>query len=84
MRLFSCFKEKDIRYSPSAVNFYLIKDPALDDQEEMFLFLLRKGLVLRHTYNFPGLEGTWLRAAVKKETENNLLMEALSEWKQGN
>ncbi|WP_010530004.1 threonine-phosphate decarboxylase CobD [Lentibacillus jeotgali] len=84
MRLFSFFRENGFLHSPSAVNFYLIRDPALDDQQELFMYLLRKGLVLRHTYNFPGLEGTWLRAAVKKEGENNLLMEALSEWKQEN
>ncbi|HLR63546.1 MAG TPA: threonine-phosphate decarboxylase CobD [Lentibacillus sp.] len=84
MRLFAYFRENVFLYSPSVVNFYLIKAPSQDDQQELFLFLLRKGLVLRHTYNFPGLEGTWLRAAVKKEKQNNLLMEALSEWKQGN
>ncbi|RYG72404.1 threonine-phosphate decarboxylase [Lentibacillus lipolyticus] len=83
-RLCSFFKKKGFLHSPSAVNFYLIKDPSLDDQQDLFLYLLRKGLVLRHTYNFPGLEGGWLRAAIKKEAENNLLMEALSEWKKGN
>ncbi|GGJ99499.1 threonine-phosphate decarboxylase [Lentibacillus kapialis] len=83
-RLLSYLSDRGFLHSPSAVNFYLFKDPSLDDQETLFLFLLRKGLVLRHTYNFPGLHGTWLRAAVKRETENNRLMEALFEWKQGN
>ncbi|MFD1360081.1 threonine-phosphate decarboxylase CobD [Lentibacillus salinarum] len=83
-RLFSFFRKNDFLHSPSAVNFYLIRDPSLDDQQELFMYLLRKGLVMRHTYNFPGLEGTWLRAAIKTEAENNLLMGALSEWKQGN
>lgn len=84
LRLFSYLRANGFLYSPSAINFYLIKDPSLDDQEALFQFLLQRGLVLRHTYNFPGLEGTWLRAAIKKEAENDLLMEALAEWKQGN
>ncbi|TMN23305.1 threonine-phosphate decarboxylase CobD [Lentibacillus cibarius] len=83
-RLFSYFKENNFQHSPGSVNFYLIRDPSLGDQQELFLFLLRSGIVLRHTYNFPGLEGKWLRAAIKKEAENNWLMEALSEWKKGN
>lgn len=82
-RLFTYLGEKDFTYSPSTVNFYLFRDP-LNDSQELFRFLLRKGLVLRHTYNFPGLEGKWLRAAVKKEEENNMLMEALAEWRREN
>lgn len=80
-RLFSFFQEIGFVHSPSAINFYLIRDPSWDSQQELFMYLLRKGLVLRHTYNFPGLEGKWLRAAVKKEEENQLLMEALIQWK---
>ncbi|UJL46623.1 threonine-phosphate decarboxylase [Virgibacillus sp. NKC19-16] len=83
-RLFSFFRETGFQHSPSAINFYLIRDPSMDDQQELFTFLLRKGIVLRHTYNFPGIEGEWLRVAIKKEAENSLLMEALSEWKRVN
>ncbi|MGP4106754.1 threonine-phosphate decarboxylase CobD [Virgibacillus sp. L01] len=82
-RLFSFFQEIGFVHSPSAINFYLIRDPSLDSQQELFMFLVKKGLVLRHTYNFPGLKGKWLRAAVKKEEENQLLMEALIQWKRG-
>ncbi|WP_046179396.1 threonine-phosphate decarboxylase CobD [Domibacillus tundrae] len=66
---------------PSAVNFYLLKDPALDNQKPLLQFLLKQGIVLRHTENFPGLDGQWLRAAVKKEQDNNQLLSALKEWK---
>lgn len=66
---------------PSAVNFYLLKDPALDNQKPLLQFLLKQGIVLRHTENFHGLDGQWLRAAVKKEQGNNQLLSALKEWK---
>lgn len=83
-RLFASFRETGFQHSPSAINFYLIRDPSSRNQQELFSFLLRRGLVLRHTYNFPGIEGKWLRVAIRKEAENSLLMEALSEWKREN
>ncbi|WP_077210569.1 threonine-phosphate decarboxylase CobD [Bacillus dakarensis] len=67
--------------SPSQVNFYLLRDPELDNQFELFEFLLKKGLVPRHTMNFPVLEGKWLRFAIKSNEENDVLMEALLQWK---
>lgn len=68
--------------SDSQVNFYLLKDPALHNQRALLIFLLKKGLVPRHTENFPGLDGEWLRFAIRSETENNRLMGALLQWKQ--
>ncbi|WP_050181811.1 threonine-phosphate decarboxylase CobD [Domibacillus robiginosus] len=66
---------------PSAVNFYLMKDPAIDDQTPLLHFLLERGIVLRHTENFHGLDGKWLRSAVKGKVENEQLLMALTEWK---
>ncbi|OKL36041.1 threonine-phosphate decarboxylase CobD [Domibacillus mangrovi] len=66
---------------PSSVNFYLLKDPELDDQKPLLHFLMEGGIVLRHTENFYGLNGKWLRAAVKKEQDNNRLIDALIEWR---
>lgn len=66
---------------PSSVNFYLLKEPALDDQKPLLHFLMERGIVLRHTENFRGLDGRWLRTAVKKEQDNNRLIEALIEWR---
>ncbi len=67
--------------SPSEVNFYLLRDPHLEDQFPFFEFLLKKGIIPRHTFNFPGLEGKWLRFAIKGIAENNQLMEVLTEWR---
>lgn len=66
---------------PSTVNFYLLRDPALVDQKPLLRFLLGKGVVLRHTENFRGLDGKWLRSAVKGRAENEHLLTALKEWK---
>ncbi|MFD1851592.1 threonine-phosphate decarboxylase CobD [Oceanobacillus bengalensis] len=81
-RLFSFFRKEGFAFSPSQVNFYLLRDPLEKNQLSLFEFLLRKGIVPRHTYNFPGLEGKWLRFAIKSTEENNQLMEVLKDWKQ--
>lgn len=83
-RLKDFYKENGFCMSVSAVNFYIIKDPALKEAAPLYEYLLKKGLVPRHTMNFPGLDGRWLRFAIRKQNENNQLMEALSEWKNQN
>lgn len=80
-RLFAFFAEKHFLSSPSRVNFYLLKDPLLDNQLPLFEFFLQQGIIPRHTMNFIGLEGEWLRFAVKGPQHNYILMEALKKWR---
>lgn len=79
--LFSFYKKRDFVFSESKVNFYLLRDTGLINQYPFFQFLLGKGIVPRHTFNFPGLEGKWLRFAIKRTEENMALMEAVQEWR---
>ncbi|MDR1875743.1 MAG: hypothetical protein LBQ90_12125, partial [Synergistaceae bacterium] len=39
--------------------------------------LLERGLVVRHTRNFPGLDGRYIRVATRTPEENDLLVQAL-------
>lgn len=80
--IFRELKKLGFEHSSSQLNFYLLRDPALLTQEKLFHFLLEQGLVLRHTENFPGIKGKWLRVAVKQPEANKLLLEALAIWKQ--
>lgn len=80
-RLFAFFKQEEFVISASKVNFYLLQDPLLQDQFSLFEFLLHQGIIPRHTFNFPGLEGKWLRFAIKSHEENNQLMEVLAQWR---
>ncbi|KKK38557.1 histidinol phosphate aminotransferase [Mesobacillus campisalis] len=80
-KLFAFYQEYGFLFSPSSTNFYLLKDPQLDDQLPFFLYLLERGIVPRHTMNFPGLRGRWLRFAIKGSAENERLMKEVSEWK---
>ena len=80
-RLFTFFEEYGFEVSNSTINFYLLKDRGAEDASELLSFLLKKGIIPRHTYNFPGLDGRWLRFAVKSENDNTELMGALRQWR---
>jgi threonine-phosphate decarboxylase len=60
----------------------LLRDSNQKEQKNLFEFLIKRGIIPRHTYNFPGLEGNWLRFAIKSKEENGKLMEVLLEWRQ--
>lgn len=80
-RLNAFFEEYGFEVSNSSINFYLLKDPGAEDASVLLSFLLKKGVIPRHTYNFPGLDGRWLRFAVKSAADNIELMEALRQWR---
>ncbi|KMM36715.1 threonine-phosphate decarboxylase CobD [Guptibacillus hwajinpoensis] len=80
-KLHQFFKENNYIHSTSSVNFYLLKDLNLDDQTPLLRFLMTNGIVPRHTENFPGLEGRWLRFAIRTKDENRTLMEVLGKWR---
>lgn len=80
-KLFDFYRKYEFVFSESKVNFYLLRDSRVDNQLSFFYFLLEKGIVARHTFNFPSLEGKWLRFAVKNVMENDRLMEVLKEWR---
>jgi threonine-phosphate decarboxylase len=79
-RLFRFYQNRKLVVSPSWINFYLLKDPVFEDQYPFLQFLLKRGIIPRHTVNFPGLEGGWLRFAIKGPDDNDQLMEAVDEW----
>ncbi|MBT2636686.1 threonine-phosphate decarboxylase CobD [Bacillus sp. ISL-39] len=79
-RLFRFYKKRDLLVSPSRINFYLLKDPSLKGQYPFLQYLLNRGIIPRHTLNFPRLEGEWLRFAIKGPEANDKLMGAVAEW----
>jgi threonine-phosphate decarboxylase len=79
-RLFQFYQERNLQVSPSLINFYLLKDSSINDQLPLLQYLVKRGIIPRHTVNFPGLEGSWLRFAIKGRSDNDQLMEAVDEW----
>ncbi|WP_404405448.1 pyridoxal phosphate-dependent aminotransferase [Jeotgalibacillus malaysiensis] len=70
------------KISNSAANYVCIQPPDPQQTEALWQFLLRKGLVLRHTYNYRGLNGDWLRVGMKLPEQNQKLVEAITLWAQ--
>ncbi|WP_416148841.1 threonine-phosphate decarboxylase CobD [Salipaludibacillus sp. HK11] len=68
--------------SPSSANFYLLRDNENPNAtSDLFEFLLHHGILARHTDNFKQLDGDYLRFAIRSESENDLLLDALSAWR---
>ena len=59
----------------SSVHYFLLR---VHDGYELIKYLLEKGLVVRHTRNFAGLYGKYIRVATRRHDENKLLQEALT------
>lgn len=67
-----------IRPFPSHANFFLIrveKDGLRS--EDLFDLLLKRRIAVRNCRSFEGLDGEFIRVAVKGEAENNLLIDSL-------
>ncbi len=69
------FKSMGITYFPSSANFYLIKH---DNAQKIISFLKNKGIIVRDCSNFTGLDGSYIRIAVKSNKENMKLLKELA------
>ncbi|RIV11218.1 threonine-phosphate decarboxylase CobD [Priestia flexa] len=63
--------------SQSATNYYLCSIPESYTSAEWLSFLAQEGIVARHTENFLGLNGRYVRLAVKTQAENDQLISVL-------
>ncbi|QHT45646.1 threonine-phosphate decarboxylase [Bacillus sp. SB49] len=80
-RLVISLHELGFTVSPSVSNFYLLKDASAANSDPLFVYLVKNGIIPRHTHTFSGLEGMYIRLAVRKKEENDRLLEVLAAWK---
>lgn len=74
--------DMEFSLTPSQVNFYLLRDHKRPNEtDKLFTFLLRRGIVTRHTHNFKGLHGDYLRLAIRSKEENKQLVTMLQKWR---
>lgn len=76
-RLISAVREMGFTVLPTSVNYFLM---STDDDEKLIRFLLEHSIVVRHTRNFPGLDGKYVRIAARSRAENDLLIAALGAY----
>ena len=76
-RLTAALREAGYAVRPTCVNFFLVEAP---DDEDFIRFMLERGIVVRHTRNFAGLDGKFVRIAARTKDEDDLLIEAAREY----
>ncbi len=66
---------------PSSANFLLFQGLRGESMPALLAHLAHQGILARHTHNFPGLDGAWLRVAVRSRQENTRLVDAIGRWR---
>ncbi len=56
----------------SQTNYLAFRLPQNRDAADFYFYLLKEGIVLRHTQNFKGMDGQWFRIALKDEWKMEL------------
>lgn len=64
----------------SEANFISFTPGPERDAGKLYRYLLERGMVLRHSENFRGMDGRWLRIGMKSESDMDALKEELSKW----
>ncbi len=75
-RFMAAIQNAGFEVRPTRTNFFLV---GVADDRKLIRFLLERGLVVRHTRNFPGLDGGCIRVATRLPEENDRLAQALRE-----
>lgn len=78
-RLASALLRLGFKVLPSSVNYFLLETA---DDEALIKFLLTRGIVVRHTRNFFGLDGRYVRIAARSPENNDRLIAAFREYGQ--
>lgn len=68
----------------SSANFLAFRLPPGKDADCFFDKLLAKGIVLRHTKSFRGMDGEWFRIGMKSADQMEELRGAIAQWLQDN
>lgn len=64
----------------SVTNFMSFTLGSGRDANKLYEDMLARGIVLRHSQNFRGMDGKWLRIGMKNDASMNILKEELSQW----
>ncbi|WP_342513275.1 threonine-phosphate decarboxylase [Sporosarcina sp. FSL K6-1522] len=73
-------QEHGCTVTDSVANFLTFKLGTVQATGQLYRDLLARGIVLRHSENFRGMDGRWLRVGMKSEDEMIALREELTRW----
>ncbi len=69
------FRQAGINYLPSSANYYLLE---IENAGSVINGLKNRGLIVRDCSNFKGLDGSYIRVAVKSHEDNKQLIEEIA------
>ncbi|WP_342559020.1 aminotransferase class I/II-fold pyridoxal phosphate-dependent enzyme [Metasolibacillus sp. FSL K6-0083] len=72
--------EKGCIVTKSKTNYVAFRLPSTYDATKFYFSLLQKGIVLRHTQNFIGMDGEWFRLALKEQHKMTAFQQALEHF----
>lgn len=73
-------KEHGCTVTNSETNYIAFRLPSCYDPTEFYFALLKKGIVLRHTQNFIGMDGAWFRLALKEPYKMTAFQQAMEQF----
>lgn len=83
-RLMKNFLEQQgCEVTASVANFLSFRLLEKINTADFFEGMLKKGLVLRHTHSFKGMDGRWFRIGMKSEQQMEELREGMANWLKG-
>lgn len=66
--------------SQSVTNYVAFRLPEGAESVSFFHYCLEQGIVLRHSFNFTGMNGEWFRIGIKEESAMQVLRQVVGEW----
>lgn len=72
--------DNDCKVTNSVTNFISFTLGSGRDSNKLYTDMLARGIVLRHSQNFRGMDGKWLRIGMKNDAAMTILKEELSQW----
>lgn len=79
-QLTAFLKSHNCMVTDSVTNFLTFKVGQGRDANKLYLDLVERGIVLRHSENFRGMDGRWFRIGMKNEADMAVLTEELERW----
>jgi len=73
-RFIASLRDSGFAVRPTETNFFLIETA---DDLKLIRALMERGVVVRHTRNFPGLDGRYIRVATRMPEENDFFVRAM-------
>lgn len=77
-KFMNALREAGFDVHDSDVHYFLIR---VDDDTAVIRHLLHNGIVVRHTRNFAGLNGKYIRVSTRQPEENNFFVKTLAKMK---